>query len=224
MRLELTDKDFLPGDIILMKGDISPYFFLIKRGRVKFDNGKEAFFLSEEDSFGEEGCFFGKPAVFTSAACEETQIRLMERDEAEQLLNENGNTAFALFIRNAAKAHESEEPFTAMSPLHIRLVSGILPYVVEENSEKPENTVGIDFETLASQIELESDKLSDLFDFSKDLGFVALEDGQIFSCGRNKLLSLLKDYNRREVFAGISGEKGLGTFSCFDILNEKTKI
>ena len=220
----MTDKDFLPGDIILMKGDLSPYCFKIKRGRVKFDNGKETFFLSEDDFFGEEGCFFGKPALFTSAACEETLLQLMKRDEAEQFFNENGNSAFSLFIKNAAKMNESNDPITAISPQHIRLVAGILPYVVEENSEKPENQVEIDFETLASQIELESDKLLNLFDFSKELGYVAFENGQIFSCGRNKLKSLLKDYNRKEVFAGISGTKGLGTFSCFDILNDRTII
>ena len=220
----MTDKDFLPGDIILMKGDISPYFFLIKRGRVKFDNGKETFFLSEEDFFGEEGCFFGKPAPFTSAACEETLIQLMERDEAEQLLNENGSLAFSLFIKNAAKMNDADDPLSAVSPLHIRLVAGILPYVVEENGEKPENAVEIDFETLASQIELSNDKILNLFSFSKELGYTAFEDGQIFSCGRNKLKALLKDYNRKEVFAGISGTKGLGTFSCFDILDNRTNI
>ena len=220
----MTDKDFLPGDIILMKGDLSPYFFLIKRGRVKFDNGKETFFLSDEDFVGEEGCFFGKPASFTSAACEETLLQLMERDEAEQLFNENGNLAFSLFIRNASKVHDPEEPFTALSPQHIRLVAGILPYVVEENSEKTENAVEIDIDTLASQIELEKEKLLNLFNFSKELGYAAFEDGQIFSCGRNKLESLLKEYNRKEVFAGISGTKGLGTFSCFDILDDRTNI
>ena len=141
----MTDKDFLPGDIILMKGDLSPYFFLIKRGRVKFDNGKETFFLSEEDFFGEEGCFLGKPALFTSAACEETLLQLMKKDEAEKFLNENSSIAFSLFIKNAAKTNESNDPLTAISPLHIRLVAGILPYVVEENGEKPENTVEIDF-------------------------------------------------------------------------------
>ena len=220
----MTDKDFLPGDIIIMKGDFSPYFFMIKRGRVKFDNGKETFFLSEGDFFGEEGCFFGKPAFFTAIACEETMLRLTEREEAEQSLNENGSLAFSLFIRNAARMNESEEPLTAMNPLHIRLVAGILPYVVEEHSDKPENAVEIDFETLASQVELGSDRLLDLFEFSKDLGFVAFEDGQIFSCGRNKLKSLLMNYNRKEVFAGISGTNGLGMFSCFEILNNKTNI
>jgi len=220
----LTDKDFLPGDIILMQGDLSPYFFLIKRGRVKFDNGKETFFLSEEDFFGEEGCFFGKPALFTSAACEETLLQLMKKDEAEQFLKENGNLSFSLFIKNAAKSHEPEKPFTAISPQHIRLVAGILPYVVEENSEKPENAVEIDLDTLASQIEFDKDKLLNLFDFSKELGYTAFSDGQIISCGKNKLKSLLKDYNRKEVFGGISGTKGLGTFSCFEILNDRTNI
>lgn len=220
----MLDKDFLPGDIILMKGDFSPYFFLIRRGRVKFDNGKETFFLSEDDFFGEEGCFLGKPADFTSAACEETMLQLMKKDEAEQFLNENGHLAFTLFIKNAAKTHESEEPLTPQSPQHIRLVAGILPYVLEKNGEKPEFAAEIDFETLASQLELSSDKLLNLFDLSKEFGYAAFSDGQIFSCGRDKLVSLLKDYDRKEVFAGIGGETGLGTFSCFNILDDKTNI
>lgn len=218
------EKEFLPGETVLLVGGISPYIFLIKRGRVKLEKNDESFFLSEDDFFGEEGCFFGKPAQFNVTACEETLLTLMDKDEAEDFFTKNGEAAFTLFIKNSARANEKEEPLTAMSPRHIALVAGVLPYVLEKSGSEPVYEAGIDIETLAGQIETTKDNLMNLLNFSKILGYIAFEDGKILTCGKEKLLTLFKTYNREEIFAGAKGKKGLGTFSFLNIVDDKTNI
>lgn len=219
------EKEFLPGETVVLSGEISPYLFLIKRGSVKLEGKGESFFLSEDDFFGEEGCFFGKPALFNVTAREETLIQLMERDEAEEFFSEDPKAAFALFIKNSARANDREEPFTAMSQEHIKLVAGVLPYVVEKNGSDPVYQAGIDLETLAAQIELPADKLPDLLGFSKIFGYVAPGDnGKILTCGRDKLAALFRRYNREKIFAGVAGEKGLGALSFLNVVNKKTDI
>lgn len=218
------EKEFLPGETVVIAGELSPYLFLIKRGSVKLEREGETFFLSEDDFFGEEGCFFGKPALFSATAGEETLLQLMESAEAEEFFAGNARAAFSLFMKNSARANEKEEPLTETSPLHIRLVAGVLPYVVEKSGADPVNEAGIDFETLASQIELSSDNLLNLLNFSKIFGYVAFADGKILSCGKDKLSTLFKKYNRERIFAGAKGEKGAGVLSFLNIVNKKANI
>ncbi len=218
------EKEFLPGETVILAGEVSSSLFLIKRGRVKLEGNGESFFLSEDDFFGEDGCFFGKPSRFSVTAGEETLLQLMESTEAEDFFAADPKAAFRLFIKNSARANEKEEPLTEMSPQHIRLVAGVLPYVVEKSGSEPVYEAGIDIETLASQIEFSTDKLTDLLNFSKIFGYVTLEEGKILTCGKEKLVSLFKDYNRNRIFAGAKGEKGLGVLSFLNVVNAKTNI
>ena len=220
----MMEKEFLPGETVLLAGELSPYLFLIKRGSVKLERDGESFFLSEDDFFGEEGCFFGKPALFSVTACEETLLQLLESTEAEEFFSRDPKAAFALFIKNSARALDKEEPLTEMSPQHIRLVAGVLPYVVEKSGTEPLYEAGIDFETLASQIELSADNLLNLLSFSKIFGYVSFDGGKILTCGKEKLTALFKKYNREKIFAGAEGEKGLGVLSFLNVVNTKTNI
>ena len=113
---------------------------------------------------------------------------------------------------------------TEMSPQHIRLVAGVLPYVVEKSGTEPLYEAGIDFETLASQIELSADNLLNLLSFSKIFGYVSFDGGKILTCGKEKLTALFKKYNREKIFAGAEGEKGLGVLSFLNVVNTKTNI
>ena len=218
------EKEFLPGETVILTGEISPYLFLIKRGSVKLEGNGESFFLSEDDFFGEEGCFFAKPSLFNVTAGEETFLELMESAEAEEFFAGNPKAAFALFIKNSARADEKREPFNEMSPQHIKLVAGVLPYVVEKGGAEPVHEAGIDSVTLAAQIELSEDKLLDLLNFSKIFGYAAFADGKIITCGKDKLVSLFKKYNREKIFAGVKGENGLGTLSFLSVVNKKNNI
>jgi len=218
------EKEFLPGETVVLAGKISPHLFLIKHGSVKLEGNGESFFLSEDDFFGEEGCFFGKPSLFNATAREETQLQLMDRTEAEEFFADNAKAAFTLFIKNSARANEKEEPFNAMSSMHIKLVAGILPYVIEKSGTEPVYEAGIDLETLAAQIEIPTDNLLDLLNFSKVFGYVAFADGKILTCGKDKLAALFKKYNCEKIFAGVKGEKGTGTVSFLNVVNNKTNI
>ncbi len=220
----MTEKEFLPGETVVVRGDIVSHLFLIKRGRVRLECGDESFFLSENDFFGEEGCFFGKPAAFTATVCEETLLELMDSSEAEKFFSENGDKAFSLFIKNSARANDRTEPLALLSPLHIRLIAGLLPYVVEKDGENPEYEAGIDAGTLAEQLELTEEKLADLLRFSGIFGYVSFDGGKIMTCGKEKLLSLFKEYNRERIFAGVKGENGLGMFSFLSVVNAKDNI
>ena len=92
------EKEFLPGETVLLAGDLSPYLFLIKRGSVKLEGNGECFFLSEDDFFGEEGCFFGKPSRFSVTVGEETLLQLMESAEITHL-------SFAQTMLNPRERH-----------------------------------------------------------------------------------------------------------------------
>jgi len=218
------EKEFLPGETVVLAGKISPYLFLIKRGSVKLEGNGESFFLSDGDFFGEEGCFLGKPALFNATAGEETQLQFMDRTEAEEFFAGNAKAAFSLFIKNSARANEQKEPFNAMSPEHVKLVAGVLPYVVEKNGADPVHEVDLDLETLAAQIELSTEALLDLLNFSKILGYVAFDDGKILACGKDKLAALFKKYNREKIFAGAAGGKGLGAVSFLNVVNNRNNI
>lgn len=218
------EKEFLPGDTVVLAGEVSPYLFLIKRGRVKLEGNGESFFLSEDDFFGEEGCFFGKPSRFSVTAGEETLLQLMDSTEAEEFFTGDSKAAFTLFIKNSARANEKEEPLNEMSPQHIRLVAGVLPYVVKKEGNDPVHEAEIDLETLASQIELTTDNMLNLLNLSKMFGYVSFVDGKILTCGKNKLVSLFKAYNCDKIFAGAKGEKGLGAISFLNVVSKKTNI
>lgn len=220
----MIEKEFQSGDLILEKGEISSFLFLIKHGRVKLDDGRRSFFLSEDDFFGEDGCFLGKPSAFSAAACEGTSLGLLESEEAEKLLSGNGEKAFSLFVRNAARMSDDTPPVVPLSPEHMRLAEGILPYVVEKNGDDVSFEAEIDLETLAAQLGMKEEKLLDLFAFSRSFGYVAYEDGKVLSCGKTRLMKLFKDYSREKVFAGVKGQKGLGRISFLNVVNEKTKI
>jgi len=220
----MMEKEFLPGETVVLAGEISPYLFLIKRGGVKLEGNGETFFLSEDDFFGEEGCFFGKPAQFNVTAGEETLLELMENTEAEEFFAGDPKAAFTLFIKNSAKANEKEEPFNEISPQHIKLVAGVLPYVVEKSGIDPVYEVDLDLETLAAQIELSTDKLLNLLNLSKMFGYVSFAEGKILTCGKDKLAALFKKYNREKIFAGAKGEKGSGAVSFLNVVNNKNNI
>lgn len=220
----MMEKEYLPGDTVILAGEISPYLFLIKHGSVKLEGNGESFFLSEDDFFGEEGCFFGKPARFSVTAREETRLQLMESAEAEEFFAGDPKAAFALFIKNSARADEKEDSLNELSPQHIRLVAGVLPYVVKKEGNEPVHEVEIDLETLASQIELTTDNLVNLLNLSNVLGYVSFVDGKILACGKEKLAELFKKYNREKIFAGVKGEKGVGLVSFLNVVNNKTKI
>lgn len=218
------EKEFLPGDTILAKGSFSSELFFIKHGKVKMDDGNSSFFLSENDFFGEEGCFFNKPSSFTVMASEETSLDVMDSAEAETFLTENGAFAFRMFIKSVADKGENKEPLSIFSPEYMRLVAGILPYIIDKNGENLICEAAIDLPTLAAQIEFSESEIVNLLNCSKDFGLLYLSEGKILSCGKAKLTALFKDYNRREIFAGIKGTKGLGNISFFNIVCEKTNI
>ena len=53
---------------------------------------------------------------------------------------------------------------------------------------------------------------------------MAFADGKILSCGKDKLSTLFKKYNRERIFAGAKGEKGAGVLSFLNIVNKKANI
>ena len=68
------------------------------------------------------------------------------------------------------------------------------------------------------------DKLTGVFGLSGMFGYVSFSDGKILTCGKDKLGSLFKKYNRERIFAGINGEKGQGSVSFLNVVNKKTNI
>lgn len=223
-RGRVMEKEFLPGETVVLAGEISPHLFLIKHGSVKLEGNGETFFLSEDDFFGEEGCFFGKPSKFSVTAREETRLQLMESAEAEEFFAGDPKAAFALFIKNSARANEKDKPLDEMSPQHIRLVAGVLPYVVKKEGSEPVHEAEIDLETLAAQIEMPTNNLLNLLDLSRMFGYVSFVEDRIMTCGKDKLAELFKKYNREAIFAGVKGEKGVGAVSFLNVVNQKTKI
>ena len=217
-------RSYQPGEIILAQNELSVSFFIIIRGRIKFEMKGRSFFLSDGDFFGEEGMFFNKPSPFTLIASEETQLQVLDKKEAREFILKNYDAAFNLFIRNSARFFEGIEPVADTSKAHIRIIEALMPHVSASEGDFAEYAAKTDLTELAAHLEMDLEKLKILMESFESLGFVKLNPaGKILTAGRSELAGLIKKYYREKVFCGADPSSGAGLSALISIISKKER-
>lgn len=217
-------KSYQPGEIILAQNELSVSFFIIIRGRIKFEMKGRSFFLSDGDFFGEEGMFFNKPSPFTLIASEETQLQVLDKKEAREFILKNYDAAFNLFIRNSARFFEGIEPVADISKAHIRIIEALMPHVSAPEGDFAEYAAKTDLTELAAHLEMDVEKLKILMESFESLGFIKLNAaGKILTAGKSELAGLIKKYYREKVFYGADPSSGAGLSALISIISKKER-
>ncbi len=100
-------RKFSPGQKILKQGEISPFVYLIKRGRVKIirdiEGSKvELAQLTVGSFFGEMSVFTSSGAVGTAIAIDDVEVEPLSKEKLIRKIAEDGEFA-ELFIRLLCK-------------------------------------------------------------------------------------------------------------------------
>lgn len=217
-------RSFQPGETVLIKNEFSGSFFIIVRGRIKFEMNGKVFFLSDGDFFGEEGVFFNKPNPFTVTAAEETQVQIMDRNEARDFISRNYDAAFNMFIRNSARFSEGIEPVSDISPVHIKILESIFPFISGSDADLPELEADINIDKLSAILQISGDKLLALLHAVEPLGYVKFSSkGRVLTSGKSRINKLIKKYYREKVFSGAESGSGSGLFPLINVISRKER-
>jgi CRP-like cAMP-binding protein len=213
------ERTFSTGTVILEKNSISNLFFVIIRGKVKFESGNKIFFLSDNDFFGEESAFLRKSNPYSVIASEETVIQIFDIQEAKDYIFANPKIFFSLFVKNVSRTWECADSVTERHPAYIGFIEKIFPYVTKSESEKPIAELGISSAELSSRIGLELEKIASLISSIEHLGHIRMEsNGKIFTIGTKNLQKLTGAYYENRNFALMTGLKGCGLFPLLNKL------
>lgn len=213
------ERTFSTGTVILERNSISNLFFVIIRGRVKFESGNKTFFLSDNDFFGEESAFLRKSNPYSIVAAEETVIQIFDIQEAKDYIFGNPKIFFSIFVKNISRTWECVESVTEKHPAYIGFIEKIFPYVTKNDSETPDSELSITYDDLSSRTGLESEKTTVFISSITHLGHIRMDNGgKIFTIGRKNLQKLTGTYYENRNFALMTGLKGCGFFPLLNKL------
>jgi CRP/FNR family transcriptional regulator, dissimilatory nitrate respiration regulator len=105
-------RDYRPGAVIFLEGDVVPVLFYVATGWVKVvkmsPDGREQILqlLGPGEFFGGMGVFAVRPALATAIALEETEIWLLLRDALQQILAANPTLALQVIELMADRISE----------------------------------------------------------------------------------------------------------------------
>lgn len=216
------ERTFSTGTVILEKNSISNLFFVIIRGKVKFESGNRTFFLSDNDFFGEESAFLRKSNPYSVVASEETVVQIFDINEAKDYIFGNPKIFFSLFVKNISRTWECAESVTEKHPAYIGFIEKIFPYVTKSEVETPIAVLGITLAELSSRIGIEPERTASLILSIEHLGHIRMEsNGRIFTVGKKDFQKLTGAYYENRNFALMTGLKGCGFFPLLNKLKPK---
>ncbi|HNW82504.1 MAG TPA: cyclic nucleotide-binding domain-containing protein [bacterium] len=216
------ERTFSTGTVILEKNSISNLFFVIIRGKVKFESGNKTFFLSDNDFFGEESAFLRKSNPYSIVASEETVIQIFDIQEAKDYIFGNPKIFFSLFIKNVSKTWECIESVSEKHPAYIGFIEKIFPYITKGDTETPVAELGITLTELSSRIGIEPERITSLISSIEHLGHIRMENnGKIFTIGKKNFQKLTGAYYENRNFALMTELKGCGSFPLLNKLKNK---
>lgn len=217
-------RSYQPGETVLVKNEFSGSFFIIVRGRIKFEMNGSNFFLSDGDFFGEEGAFFNKPNPFTVTAAEETQVQIMDRNEARDFISRNYDAAFNMFIRNSARFSEGIKPVSDVSPVHIKILEGVFPFISGSDADLPELEADVSIDKLAEILQISADKMITLLNTVEPLGYVRFSSkGRVLTSGKSRINRLIKRYYSENIFSSAESGRGSGLFPLINVISRKER-
>lgn len=136
--------------IILLENEEGDTLFIIISGKVKVttfsESGKEVIFsiLNEGDFFGDMSLMDGKPRSATVISIEDSELRLLRRNDFIKLVEEHPGIALKLLEELTTRLRKADERIESLAILDVTgRVAGILLQLADERGEKTDNGVVI---------------------------------------------------------------------------------
>ena len=141
---ELSFTKNCPKDtVILLENEEGDTLFIIINGKVKVttfsESGKEVIFsiLNEGDFFGDMSLLDGKPRSATVISMEDSKLRLIRRQDFNNLIEKHPRIALMLLEELTLRLRKADERIESLAFLDMTgRVAGILLQLAEENGEK----------------------------------------------------------------------------------------
>ena len=136
--------------LILLENEGGDTLFIIISGKVKVttfsESGKEVIFsiLNEGDFFGDMSLMDGKPRSATVISIEDSELRLLRRNDFIKLVEEHPGIALKLLEELTTRLRKADERIESLAILDVTgRVAGILLQLADEHGEKTDNGVVI---------------------------------------------------------------------------------
>ncbi len=136
--------------IILLENEGGDTLFIIISGKVKVttfsESGKEVIFsiLNEGDFFGDMSLMDGKPRSATVISIEDSELRLLRRNDFIKLVEEHPGISLKLLEELTTRLRKADERIESLAILDVTgRVAGILLQLADERGEKTDNGVVI---------------------------------------------------------------------------------
>lgn len=141
-KLSLNKK--CPKDtVILLENEEGDTLFIILKGKVKVtsfsESGKEIIFsiLNEGDFFGDMSLFDGKPRSATIISIEESELKLIRRNDFKKLIQNHPSIALKLLEELTLRLRKADERIESLALLDVTgRIAGILLQLGEESGQK----------------------------------------------------------------------------------------
>ena len=141
---ELSFTKNCPKDtVILLENEEGDTLFIIINGKVKVttfsESGKEVIFsiLNEGDFFGDMSLLDGKPRSATVISMEDSKLRLIRRNDFNNLIEKHPKIALNFLEELALRLRKADERIESLAFLDVTgRVAGILLQLAEEYGEK----------------------------------------------------------------------------------------
>ena len=134
--------------IILIENEEGDTLFIILKGKVKVttfsESGKEVIFsiLSEGDFFGDMSLMDGKPRSATVISIEESELRLLRRNDFIKLIEKHPRIALKLLEELTSRLRKADERIESLAIHDVTgRLAGILLQLAEERGEKDDKSV-----------------------------------------------------------------------------------
>jgi len=146
-KLSVTKK--CPKDaIILLEDEEGDTLFVILKGKVKVttfsESGKEVIFsiLNEGDFFGDMSLLDGKPRSATVISIEESELRLIRRNDFNKLIETHPGIALRVLEELTSRLRKADERIESLALLDVTgRVAGILLQLADERGKKSERSI-----------------------------------------------------------------------------------
>ncbi|MFO7735304.1 MAG: cyclic nucleotide-binding domain-containing protein [bacterium] len=169
------NETYSTGEIILRKGEISPFLYLIEEGRVKIDKpGETVFFLSVPDMFGEEGIILGKPSPYTAVAADESKMLLLKKNQLEEFFSTHPENTVRLIKKTVASSHDMDENVCEDSRIYISVITILLDSIDSDTLPTMETKVDMSLIKLAERTTLSVPSLRKFFNETEKFNDVRL--------------------------------------------------
>jgi len=134
--------------VILLESEEGDTLFIIISGKVKVttfsESGKEVIFsiLDEGDFFGDMSLMDGKPRSATVISIEDSELRLLRRNDFIKLIEEHPGIALKLLEELTTRLRKADERIESLAILDVTgRVAGILLQLANERGEKTDKGV-----------------------------------------------------------------------------------